>query len=184
MHCPKCGQQQISEDIRFCSRCGFPLSGVAAVAANNGEVPGPPASARKDSPRKRGIKQGVFIFLLSILIVPLAGMFHLATNTEPFLAALAAILLTVGGILRIVYALMFESSEPGMATLEEKVIAGSQNYLGKKPAAPELPGSETIPAAAYTAPGAGAWRDTNDLSTPASVTDSTTKLLSQEEKHQ
>lgn len=182
MHCPKCGQQQVSEEIRYCSRCGFLLTGIAAVVANNGEVPGSGSLAgKKDSPRKRGIKQGVFIFLLTILIVPLVAMFHVVTNTEPFLAALAAILLVFGGLLRIVYALMFESSEPGAATLEERVIAGSQSYIGKKPAAGELPASESIPAAVYTAPGTGSWRDTNDLSTPGSVTDSTTKLLSKTE---
>jgi len=25
MHCPKCGQQQVSDEMRFCSRCGFAL---------------------------------------------------------------------------------------------------------------------------------------------------------------
>lgn len=179
MHCPKCGQQQVSNETRYCSRCGFLLTGVATVVANNGEVPGNrDESKRKDSPRKRGVKQGIFIFLLSFIVVPLMAMFHVATNTEPFLVAAAAILLTIGGLLRVVYAFMFESAEPGALTLEEKVIAGSQNYLGKKPAAAELPASESIPASVYTAP--GTWRDTNDLSTPASVTDSTTKLLSKE----
>lgn len=180
MHCPNCGQQQASDEIRFCSRCGLPLTGIAAVVANNGELPGGAAVAKKDSPRKRGIKQGVFIFLLSILIIPLVAMFHVITGTEPFLAALAAILLIFGGLLRIIYAVMFESTEAGAATLEDKVIAGSQSYLNKKPAAPELPASESIPAAAYTAPGVGGWRDTNDLAKPGSVTDSTTKLLSKE----
>lgn len=181
MHCPQCGQQQVSNEIRYCSRCGFLLTGVASVVANNGELPGGTAGAgKKDSPRKRGIKQGVFIFLMTVLIVPLVAMFHLATGTEPVLAALAAILLVCGGLLRIVYALMFESGEPGGATLEEKVIAGSQGYLGKKPSSPELPAAESIPASVYTAPGTGGWRDTNDLSTPGSVTDSTTKLLTKE----
>ncbi len=184
MHCPKCGQQQISDEIRYCSRCGFPLSGVAAVVANNGEVPGPAPSAQKDSPRKRGIKQGVFIFLFAVLIVPLMALFHLVTDTPPYLVLLSAILLVAGGLLRIVYGLMFESNEPGAATLEEKVIAGSQNYLGKKPGAPELSAADSIPANVYAAPGAGAWRDTNDLSTPGSVTDTTTKLLVKEQDDQ
>jgi hypothetical protein len=181
MHCPKCGQQQASDEIRYCSRCGFLLTGVSAVIANNGELPGGSAAEKKkDSPRKRGIKQGAFIFLLSFIIVPLFAMFHVATDTDPFLAVGALIVLVAGGLLRAIYALMFESGEPGEATLEEKMIAGSQNYLRKKPNAPELPASESIPASVYTAPGTGVWKDTNDLSTPGSVTDSTTKLLSNE----
>lgn len=178
MHCPKCGQQQISDEIRFCSRCGLPLTGIAAVVANNGELPAGTGAPKKDSARKRGIKKGVFIFLLSILIVPLVSMFHVVTDTEPILAVLAAILLIVGGLLRIAYAVMFESGEA--AAVGDKAFASSQNYLNKKPDAPELPSSGSIPASVYTAPGTGNWRDTNDLATPGSVTDSTTKLLSHE----
>ncbi len=29
MYCPNCGQQQVSEEMRFCSRCGLALSGLA-----------------------------------------------------------------------------------------------------------------------------------------------------------
>ena len=28
MYCPNCGQQQISDEMRFCSRCGLALSGL------------------------------------------------------------------------------------------------------------------------------------------------------------
>ena len=31
MFCPKCSQPQISDDVRFCSRCGFQLSVVKAL---------------------------------------------------------------------------------------------------------------------------------------------------------
>ena len=33
MHCPKCGTQIESDDVRFCSRCGFTLAPVRAVMA-------------------------------------------------------------------------------------------------------------------------------------------------------
>ncbi|HAF15758.1 MAG TPA: zinc ribbon domain-containing protein, partial [Blastocatellia bacterium] len=36
MYCPKCGQQQASDAVRFCSRCGFLLEGTAAVLATGG----------------------------------------------------------------------------------------------------------------------------------------------------
>ena len=29
MYCPNCGQQQASNEMRFCSRCGLALSGLA-----------------------------------------------------------------------------------------------------------------------------------------------------------
>ena len=181
MHCPKCGQQQVSDETRYCSRCGLLLTGVSAVVANNGELPASSAaSGKKDSPRKRGVKQGAFIFLLAFLVVPLLALFHLLTGTEPFLAVGAMILFAGGAVLRVAWALLFESGEslPAEAAVWQPVNIG-----GSGP--PQvLPASKSIPASVYTAPGAGAWRDTNELSTPGSVTDSTTKLLAKEEDAQ
>ena len=39
MHCPSCGQQQISNETKFCSRCGMPLGIVAEVVAHGGYLP-------------------------------------------------------------------------------------------------------------------------------------------------
>ncbi|MCA1600185.1 MAG: zinc ribbon domain-containing protein [Acidobacteria bacterium] len=33
MYCPKCGQEQASESVRFCSRCGFKLNTVEEALA-------------------------------------------------------------------------------------------------------------------------------------------------------
>ena len=181
MHCPKCGQQQVSEDIRYCSRCGFLLTGISAVVANNGIVPGSILGVKKDSPRRRGVKKGAFIFLLTFFVVPILGIFAAFLNTEPIAAAIAAIVLITGGLLRIVWALMFESADPDTPTLEEDIVSRSQNILNKAPSGRDLPAGTSVPADVYSAPGTGSWRDTNDLDRrPSSVTDSTTKLLDKE----
>lgn len=184
MFCPTCGQQQISEETRFCSRCGFLLTGVAELIDNGGAFPQAlqpqqQSKPKKDSPRKRGIKQGLFIFLLSFLVVPLTAIFTIAIDArEPFLVAIAAILLTVGGLLRMAYALMFESNEPyGGATLEENAFNAAQNFLGKNKSAAALPPQQSIPTSTYVPPTAGNWRDTNDLNATSSVTENTTKFL-------
>ena len=132
------------------------------------------------SPRRRGVMQGLFIFLLSFLIVPLAAMVTVFLNIEPFLPAISAILLTVGGLLKVVYALMFESGVSGGNTLEQSVMAASQNLFAGKREAGELPPAQSIPTSVYAPPGTGRWRETNELETPGSVTDSTTKLLHDE----
>ena len=36
MYCPNCGQQQVSGEMRFCSRCGLALTGLAEWLASNG----------------------------------------------------------------------------------------------------------------------------------------------------
>ena len=178
MHCPKCGQQQISEETRFCSRCGLLLTEIATVVANNGIVPGKTSGP---SARTRGLKHGVFIFLLALLIVPIAAIITVATNAEPFVAAGLFFLTVVGGLLRIIYALMFESGEPGSATLEENVATGTGKVLKRKQQKAELK-SASANAEFYSDPKAQRWLETNELAAPPpSVTDNTTKLLQKEE---
>lgn len=183
MHCPKCGQQQISDQTRFCSRCGFLLTGIAQVVANDGIVPvQAPASFATGSPRKRGVMQGAFVFLLSFLLVPLTAIICMALGIGPEPVAVVAVSLTVGGLLRMAYALMFESGVSGGNTLEQNVMAASQNMFAGRKEAGELPPAQSIPASVYAPPpGTGRWRETNELETPGSVTDSTTKLLQHEQ---
>src|SRR5688500_973455 len=110
MHCPKCGQQQISDETRYCSRCGFLLTGIAEVVANEGIIPGSgPSGVKSVSPRKRGVKQGAFIFLLSILVIPILLLLSIAIQAGPGPSIFATILLVAGGFLRIDYAFLFES---------------------------------------------------------------------------
>jgi hypothetical protein len=100
MHCPVCGQKQVSEQIRFCSRCGFLLSGVAEVVANNGLVRAPQTgfTGAANSRKRRGIKQGVSLVLLAFLVVPLLLVAALIMNDEPVLALIGLILFGIGGI--------------------------------------------------------------------------------------
>ncbi len=175
MHFPKCGQQQISEETRFCSRCGFLLTGIAEVVASGGVIPHVESGVMGEvgSPRRRGIMQGSFIFLLSFLIVPLVVVFSIALNIQPFLVVFTALLFGVGSLLRIAYACMFESKTP-RAPAKDPFLSGLETPTA-------LPPSQSVPASAYTSP-AGSWRDTNDLQAqPGSVTDTTTKLLHKEE---
>ena len=59
MYCPNCGQQQISDEMRFCSRCGFGLTGLAEWLAGGG-VPakrGDEAPLSTDSPRRKAMRR-------------------------------------------------------------------------------------------------------------------------------
>lgn len=179
MFCPSCGQEQFADDTRFCSRCGLLLTGISEVMVNGGFLPEnltPAASTRKWY-KKRGFKQGLFIFLLTFLVVPIISILTIAANAEPFAVVISAILLSVGGLLRMAYALMFEDDEPNPAN-----FAGQEKkYFGKTKAANALPASQSMPVSAYAPPQHGSWRDTNDLAKP-SVTEGTTKLLEREDQ--
>ncbi len=178
MYCPICGQQQVSEETRFCSRCGFLLTGIAQVVAKGGALPQfiNSTDPKAMSPRKKGIKQGGILMLSSLIIVPLVALLSVALNIDPTLVAVVAILTFWGGLLRIIYAALFESTEPNGKTLEENMLSSAQTLLGKKKETEALPPHESISASDYMPPEKSNWRETNDLVQP-SVTEGTTKLL-------
>jgi hypothetical protein len=62
MFCPKCGQQQPSEQVRFCSRCGICLD-VVKTSLAGGE-----AIAAAALPRKRDINIGVALMFIGTLL--------------------------------------------------------------------------------------------------------------------
>ena len=181
MHCPKCGQQQVSDEVRFCSRCGLSLTDIATVVSNEGVIPGR-SHGKGSSARTRGLKHGFFLLLLSLLVVPIAAIITIANDSRPEVAAAVFFLTVVGGLLRMAYALLFESGEPGSATLEGNVVAQTGKVLKRRRKKPEL---TAAPANAefYAAPPKQTWLDTNELATPpASITDNTTKLLQKEDR--
>lgn len=185
MFCPNCGQERISTETSFCSRCGFLLTGTADILRMGGLLPRLTAESRYQppSPRSRGIKQGLFIFLLSFLIVPLITVFLISMNVRrPVLAVIATILLVAGGLLRVAYAWMFESPIPVGEAVEENAMSTARDSLNQ-PSPSQLPPQQSYPAPSYAPPATGHWRDTNDLE-PRSVTESTTKLLQNEDNHQ
>ena len=181
MFCPNCGQERISTETSFCSRCGFLLTGTAELIQSGGIIEQIPQSAPKVmTPRQKGIKQGIFIFLLTFLVVPIVSIFIMAINVEPYVPAICAVTLLVGGLLRMAYAIMFESNEVESRSGGHDVnqLINRQRTAAALPPQHSVPIPTDVPFRAAT----GTWRDTRDLQ-PPSVTDGTTKLLEQEEMH-
>lgn len=178
MYCPTCGQQQISDETRFCSRCGFLLSDVAEVVANNGVSPykTPSGLVKKDSPRKRGIKQGGMIMLVgSLLVVPIISILYPFLQFPNVFIPIAAVISLMGGLLRIIYAYMFEEKEK---VIFEQNIPNT-NVIRGKTSQNALPPEQSIPITDYEPP-PGSWHTTNDLIQPPSVVEETTKFLQKE----
>jgi hypothetical protein len=113
------------------------------------------------------------MFLLMFLVAPLVGIISVfALDREPWPVGIAVILLGLGGLLRIAYALMFESGNP--SALAEGRGTGELHPPSSVPATSFLPPQRDIPASEYVSPARPL--DTDDLQ-PASVTENTTKLL-------
>lgn len=180
MYCPQCGQQQASDVVRFCSRCGFLLDGVIYLLRNNGILPvnSTPAVPGEVSPRRRGVKQGGLMLLIGAVLVPILGVFASFTNAVFFeiIAAVAAIVCFMGGPLRMIYAALFEEGAPSPQSMPVGVYSPPAIPPRMAPPPRSLPPS----AVNQTAP----WRarpTTAELVAPPSVTENTTRLLDKDE---
>jgi hypothetical protein len=184
MFCPQCGQRQTSNDVRFCSACGFQLNVVTDLLAGGGRLQHwrpPDASAPAGlSPRQKGIRQGAMLMLSTFLIVPLLAIFGVALLGFPGeFVALAAVGCPVGGLLRIIYALMLESNvQPLHETPQPAYVPPPTipNYLGSPVRGASLPSAQSTPIPTQVRPQR---YNTGELVEPprASVTDHTTRLL-------
>ncbi len=190
MFCPKCSQTQATDDVRFCSRCGLPLEVVAAVVANGGMLPPLPQPAGIDgvpppSPRLRGVRMGGKMILLGILVLPLLVLVTEALRMpeEPSIAA--AVIFFLGGIVRILYALLFEDG-PLRRPKPQPALAGPvytppPQFADRSWARPDAalpPARESIPTDFYAPPRV---TTTEALKPPPSVAEGTTRLLDKEQ---
>jgi hypothetical protein len=182
MFCPQCGQQQVSDVTRFCSRCGFPLDGVTAVLSTGGAVPSQlvqPVGYKQLSPRSKGVRQGAVLMLSTFLVVPVMAILTatIFQGIGHIVVPLAAIICFVGGILRMLYALLMEDAYPqagGDAGAHYPAPGGHQ--FDRPPHHAALPPNANP---------AGSWRprpNTAEIYQPPSVTESTTRLLDKEER--
>jgi hypothetical protein len=73
MFCPRCSQEQVSEEINFCPRCGFLLSDVAEALQNNGRVERNLIQSAKSF--KKDASVGIALMFLSAVFILLSFIF-------------------------------------------------------------------------------------------------------------
>jgi hypothetical protein len=181
MYCPQCGQQQVSDVTRYCSRCGFLLEGVSVVMATGGVVPARyiQPDNQQLSPRSKGVRQGAVLMLSTFLVVPIVAILsvNLLYGVSHIIIPLAAIFCFVGGLLRMLYALLMEDAYPQMDIDQMAGYSPPAMSQFERPAR-----NATLPPAAANA--ATGWRpraDTGEIAHPPSVTENTTRLLDKED---
>lgn len=178
MYCPKCGQQQVPEEVRFCSRCGFPLGPVSELLSQGGSASLFPMGGASSelSPRQKGIRQGAIMMLSTLLIVPVVIFLLVAMLGMPGeLIPLTAVLLFMGGLMRILYAVFLEDNDSGSkpnAMPHYIPPPMPQARLSTPARGSALPPANSAPAPAWRRP-----VDTSELVSPPSVTENTTRLL-------
>lgn len=178
MYCPRCGQQQVSENIKFCSRCGFLMELIPEVLAGGGVLP-QLLDLNKDKrlfTRKNGLKAAlIWAIVMWVFLTPFFAMIDVDE-----LSGVTAILGFAGSLLLIVISFLFLDNKPLIKQSGVSMRSDyAQNNLGGA-SANALPPQQSVPVSAY-APPAGKWQTTNDLTAPPSITESTTKLLQKDE---
>jgi len=176
MHCPSCGQQQISNETKFCSRCGLPLGLVAEVVTHGGYLPQLAGLNKKKTVfnKKNGVVFGSFWFIFFTMFC--TAFFAIINAPEEFVGVLA-ITGVFGALMIVIASLIFlPSSKPpmrGLAQFHPAPVLNDQYRVA-------LPQPKSVPASVYAPPQAGNWRDTNDLQ-PTTITEGTTRLLDKDE---
>ncbi len=161
MFCPNCSQENSNEAMQFCSKCGFNLKGVRQIFENGAE--------NEISNRQKGIRQGVKLILLSLILFPafvlLSTMFppndvlveSSPSNTWFEQIGWAVLWTTVlSGVARILFAVVFEQN---LVTAGEKAEQAKQ--IKTKTTKNALPPQQDIPVSDF-----GKWKTTGDLYEP------------------
>ncbi len=180
MHCPQCGQKQVNENIKFCSKCGISLLWIAEILRNGGSLPQLENLSSKSGclTRSNGLKFALLWFLVFLMLTPILGI--LTQDGEP--AGVSAVLSIVGSILICALSLMFLKNPSYKSALQSTPVQNT-GAIDMHAQQRELASGEQKSAREYTAP-AETWKapDTGDLVRPASVTEGTTKLLQMEDE--
>jgi len=182
MFCPRCGQQQASEEIRFCSRCGLQLDALAEFVESNGRLTVQDAAEDLPvlTPRQRGTRKGILILVAGLIFSVVVVMLTAVKNDFGLLLIPASFVL-IYGVLRVLYGMLLED-DAARKKAERRAAKGArrEEWRGKKhdvsrPAtrAGELPPQRSVPVSVFTNAGAA----TGEMSQPPSVTETTTRLL-------
>jgi hypothetical protein len=178
MFCPRCGQQQVSDEMRFCSRCGFALAVVTELIAHDGELASHGSENAKPSRRQTRMYKGLVLLASGFLVTLICLAFTKAGAPLEIFATIGALLSIIVGLFGLFQTLAAYLSDDDV---QDEKQASSQKIPGR-PAQLDAHASRSALPAAQGTP-ATDWRprpQTAEMAQPASVTENTTRLLDDE----
>ena len=180
MYCPKCSQEQVSDEMRFCSRCGFSLIAVKDLVASDNALVKQEAEmqAPQVSCGQRGARRAAWMLLSSLAIALFMGF--LLTLDDDFadfaVFLLLPFLLFISGIALLFYSVFIADKRAARkkeAASQAYVAPSMPGQLGTASRAPELYPPRMAPIESFT----GKKPQTAEMVRPPSVTENTTRLL-------
>ncbi|HEV7474207.1 MAG TPA: hypothetical protein VGN90_09160 [Pyrinomonadaceae bacterium] len=161
--------------MRFCSRCGFTLTGVVALLENNGALPPTPAQPeRSPISRNRIMLEGGALAVFASALAFIATFWFNASGVYEGIAkvsALVFLILSFIGLIRFLYGFLAvkDYAEPKTASLSAAQIPPALRHGAAYPA---LPPQQSIPISDYPLR-----QTTKEIRPQPSVTENTTRLL-------
>lgn len=170
MYCPKCGLQQVSDNMRFCSRCGLPISGLAEWLAGGAMLAVPEeTSVAVPSRRRKGIRRGAKLIFFSAVLLPFfLGLSFLFDSPIPLFVPFTVFMV---GLSLMLYSRLFGEDIPLTGIRQAQPFG-----LGATPDNNALPPASNI---GISSTGGRPVR-TAEMAQPPSVTEHTTRLLDNE----
>ena len=167
MYCPNCGQQQVSDEMKFCSRCGLALSGLAEWLAGGALAAQPKAEVSVVSPRRKGIRRAAkLMFFSGVLFVIFLAISLAVDEGGPMIVPFLVFFVSV---VMMLYARLFsDKTVPLVDHTAQTTTLGSASTRSSLPSATSIPINNRQQVR------------TNELAQPPSVTDHTTRLLDNE----
>jgi len=168
MYCPNCGQQQISDEMRFCSRCGLALTGLAEWLAGGRVQRVEPPVVPEISPRRKHMRRAAKLMFFSGVLFPIfLGICLAIDEGGPMFIPCFVFFVSLVWML---YARLFLAGTPSIDyQAPQTTTLGSMSARGSLP-----PGTPTsIPVGRPQV-------RTNELAQPPSVTENTTRFFDSE----
>ena len=173
MFCPQCGQQQIADSTRFCSRCGLLVSGLAEWLARGGMIPTAPEQPLFKppvTPKRKGIRRGAkLMFTSAVLLIPFFALAVINDHPGPLVVPFTVFF---AGISILLYSVLFGDDIPLPATQPSEPSRLATMFRGT--ALPPPTHNPIQGASGHRV------RTAELVEQPPSVTENTTKLLDRE----
>ena len=154
MFCPNCGQQQVSDEMRFCSRCGLALNGLAEWLGG-GLLVRRTEETSTPSRRRKAIRRAAKLMFFSGVIFPIFLAMSIGID-EPGPLFLPLLIFFISGVWML-YARLFMDETPQLTQAPQPAAFG-----------PTPTARVSLPPQQVR---------TNELIQVPSVTEHTTKLL-------
>lgn len=124
----------MSQELRFCSRCGFQLRAVSQLLTTGGLLPGLEYVDDELTQRQKGMRLGAKVLFASFVTIPLT--IALSAIVDHPLPLLLTFLLFFTGVARMLYARLFELDRKRLAAPPPAPMLGRGRTTGELPEQP------------------------------------------------